>query len=153
MRSWKVFEYQTSRGTGLELFFLFYLFWWLLSYLAFIWYVCFTSLIFFCRFNCNIKWGIFIFIFILFHLPSLRISLYEVILWNSSPEVFCKENVLKNFTKFTGKHLCQSLVLIKKSLFSRVSVFPVNFGNFSRTSFFTGHLQLQLLLLNLVFSI
>ena len=24
-------------------------------------------------------------------------------------EVFCKEGVLKNFTKFTGKHLCQSL--------------------------------------------
>ena len=25
------------------------------------------------------------------------------------PEVFCKKGVLKNFTKFTGKHLCQSL--------------------------------------------
>ena len=24
------------------------------------------------------------------------------------PEVFCKKGVLKNFTKFTGKHLCQS---------------------------------------------
>ena len=25
------------------------------------------------------------------------------------PEVFCKKGVLKNVTKFTGKHLCQSL--------------------------------------------
>ena len=25
------------------------------------------------------------------------------------PEVFCIKNVLKNFAKFTGKHLCQNL--------------------------------------------
>ena len=25
------------------------------------------------------------------------------------PEVFCKKDVLRNFAKFTGKHLCQSL--------------------------------------------
>ena len=30
-----------------------------------------------------------------------------------SPEVFCKKGVLRNFTKFTGKHLCQSLFLNK----------------------------------------
>ena len=51
----KGFWISNERGDCLELFFLFLLFWWLLSYLAFIWYVCFTSLIFFCRFNCNIK--------------------------------------------------------------------------------------------------
>ena len=28
---------------------------------------------------------------------------------SSRPEVSCKKHVLKNFTKFTGKHLCQSL--------------------------------------------
>ena len=28
---------------------------------------------------------------------------------NSLPKVFCKKDVFKNFTKFTGKHLCQSL--------------------------------------------
>ena len=28
---------------------------------------------------------------------------------SSRPEVFCKTGFLKNFTKFTGKHLCQSL--------------------------------------------
>ena len=35
---------------------------------------------------------------------------------SSRPEVFCKKGVLKNFTEFTGKHLCQSL---KKSLWDR----------------------------------
>ena len=29
------------------------------------------------------------------------------------PEVFCKKGVLRNFKKFTGKHLCQSLFLNK----------------------------------------
>ena len=29
---------------------------------------------------------------------------------SSRPEMFCKKGVLKNFTKFTGKQLCQSLV-------------------------------------------
>ena len=32
---------------------------------------------------------------------------------SSRPEVFYKKGVLKNFAKFTGKHLCQSLFLIK----------------------------------------
>ena len=26
---------------------------------------------------------------------------------SSRPEVFCKKGVIRNFTKFTGKHLCQ----------------------------------------------
>ena len=30
------------------------------------------------------------------------------------PEVFCRKGVLGNFTKFTGKHLCQSRLLRKK---------------------------------------
>ena len=32
---------------------------------------------------------------------------------SSRPEVFCKKTVHRNFAKFTGKHLCQSLFLIK----------------------------------------
>ena len=32
---------------------------------------------------------------------------------SSRPEVFCKKGVLTNFSKFTGKHLFQSLFLIK----------------------------------------
>ena len=52
--------------------------------------------------------------------------------------------VLRNFTKFTGKHLCQSLsfnkvagvrpaILLKKRLWHRC--FPVNFAKFLRTPF------------------
>ena len=29
---------------------------------------------------------------------------------SNRPEVFSKKGVIKNFTKFTGKHLCQSQV-------------------------------------------
>ena len=32
---------------------------------------------------------------------------------SSPPEVFCKKGVTEGFAKFTGKHLCQSLFLIK----------------------------------------
>ena len=32
---------------------------------------------------------------------------------STRPEVSCKKDVLKSFTKFTGKHLCQSFCLIK----------------------------------------
>ena len=31
----------------------------------------------------------------------------------SSAEVFCKKSVLKNFTNFTGRHLCWNLLLLK----------------------------------------
>ena len=32
---------------------------------------------------------------------------------SSRPEVFCNKVALKNFAKFAGKHLCQSLFLNK----------------------------------------
>ena len=32
---------------------------------------------------------------------------------NSQPREFYKKGVLKNFAKFTGKYMCQSLFLIK----------------------------------------
>ena len=74
----------------------------------------------------------------------------------SHPEVFCKKGVLGNFTKFTGKHLCQGLffdkvadlgpaILLKKRLWHRC--FPVNFGKFLRTPFLTEHLKWLLLFL------
>ena len=37
-------------------------------------------------------------------------------IFNSRPEGFCKKGVLRNYTKFTGKHLCQSLFFNKVSL-------------------------------------
>ena len=33
----------------------------------------------------------------------------RILFRSSRPEVFCKKGVLKNFAKFAGKHLCQSL--------------------------------------------
>ena len=73
---------------------------------------------------------------------------------SSRPEVFCKKDILRNFTKFTGKRLRQSLffnkvaglrpaTLLKKSLWHRC--FPVNFAKFLRTPFLTERRR-QLLL-------
>ena len=63
---------------------------------------------------------------------------------SSRSEVFCKKRVLKNFEKFTGKHLCQSLffnkVYLKKWLWYRS--FPVNFV---KAPFFIEHLWWLLL--------
>ena len=67
---------------------------------------------------------------------------------NSCPEVFCKNVVLKNFTKFTRKQLCQSLffnkvadlrraTLSKKKLWHRC--FAMNFVKFLRTSILIEH--------------
>ena len=64
---------------------------------------------------------------------------------SSRPEVFRKKGALRNFAKFTGKHLWQRLffnkvaglrpaTLLKKSLWHRC--FPVNFVKFLRTPFF-----------------
>ena len=63
---------------------------------------------------------------------------------SNHPEVFCKKDVLRNLAKFTGKHLCQSLLfkkvagikpstLLNKRIWHRC--FPVNFAKFLRTPF------------------
>ena len=68
--------------------------------------------------------------------------------------MFCKKGVLRNFSKFTGKHLCRSLffnkvaglrpaTLLKKKLLHRC--FPANVGKFLRTSFLIEHPQWLLL--------
>ena len=56
----------------------------------------------------------------------------------SRPKVFCKNCIFRIFTKFTGKHLCQSLFLIKLQVLGKNetqvhSCFPVNFAKFPRT--------------------
>ena len=65
---------------------------------------------------------------------------------SSRLQTFFKTGVLKNFAKFTGKHLCQNqpATLLKNRLWH--SCFPVNFAKFLRTPFFTE--QLRWLLLN-----
>ena len=73
---------------------------------------------------------------------------------SSRSEVFSKKVVLRNFAKFTGKHLCQLLffnkvvgmrpaTLLKKRLWH--SCFPANFTKFLRTPFLTEHLWWLLL--------
>ena len=79
---------------------------------------------------------------------------------SSRLDVFCAKGVLRDFTKFTGEHLCQCLffnkvaglrpaTLLKKILWLRY--FPVNFAKFLRTPFLTEHLRW--LLLNIKLSI
>ena len=72
------------------------------------------------------------------------------------PEVFCKKGVLRNFAKFPGIYLCQSLFQ-KRVSFARVSFqnlkkrlwhrrFPGNFAKFLRTPFLqntSGRLLLE----------
>ena len=49
------------------------------------------------------------------------------------PEVFYEKGVLRNFTKFTGKHLCQRL------FFNKVA--GLKFCKISKNNFFTEHLS------------
>ena len=53
---------------------------------------------------------------------------------SSRPEVFRKKDVLRNFTKFTGKHLCQ--VLFSNKAATLLYVFYMLFCDFLRTPFF-----------------
>ena len=80
---------------------------------------------------------------------------------NSRPEVFCKKAVLRNFTKFTGKYLCQSLffnkvaglrpaTLLKKRLCHRC--FPESFVKFRSTPFFIEHVWWLLLVPSVPFN-
>ena len=73
---------------------------------------------------------------------------------SSRLEVFCRKSVLRNFEKFTGKHLCQGLLfnkaaglrtvtLLKKRFWYRC--FPVNFSKFLKTPSITKHLRWLLL--------
>ena len=75
---------------------------------------------------------------------------------SSHSEVFYKNSVLRNFAKFTGKHLGQGLFFnkvaglrpkacnfIKKRLWHRY--FHVNFAKFLRTAFLIEHLWWMLL--------
>ena len=93
---------------------------------------------------------------IYFHV-SIDFSTKKEISRSSRPEVSCKKGVLRNFPKFTGKHLSQSLffnkvagspaTLLRKRLWHRC--FPVNFAKFLRTFFFIEHLRWLLLLITL----
>ena len=85
---------------------------------------------------------------------SEQIETNRVLSRSSCSEVFCKKGVLRNFAKFTGKHLCQSLffnkvaglrpaILLKERLWHRC--FPVNFAKFLRAPFLTERVRWLLL--------
>ena len=79
-----------------------------------------------------------------------RSSSWQMFFRGSCPEMFCKKAVLRDFPKFTRKHLCQSLFIRSATLFKKRPcslVFPVNFAKFGRTPFLTEHLQWLLLVL------
>ena len=80
---------------------------------------------------------------------SFCLKSYVCIYKRSRQEVFCKEAVLKNFVKFTGKLLCRNLffnnvaclqpaTVSKKRL--RHRCFTLNFGKTLRT--FLEHLRM-----------
>ena len=72
-------------------------------------------------------------------------------------QVFCKKDVLRNFAKFTGKHLCQSLFFnkglacnfIKKETLAQV--FSFEFCEISKNTFSTEHLRTTASLRNTMF--
>ena len=81
-------------------------------------------------------------------------TLYPPKFRSSRQKVFRKKGVFRNFAKFIGKHLCQSLffnkaaglraaTLLKKRLWRKC--FPVNFEEFLRKPFLTELLQRLLL--------
>ena len=58
---------------------------------------------------------------------------------SSRPEVFCKKVVLRNFTKFTGKYMCQSLFFNKVAVvYNMAQVFSYEFCEISENTFFHG---------------
>ena len=73
--------------------------------------------------------------------------------WNSRsshPGVLCKKSELRNFAKFTGKHLRQSFFLNKVARLKTVTLlkkrpwhrsFPVNFAKLLRTPFLVEYLR------------
>ena len=55
---------------------------------------------------------------------------------SSRPEVLCKKGVLRNFTKFTGKHLCQSLFCsLRPKKETLAQVFSCEFCEISKNTF------------------
>ena len=95
--------------------------------------------------------------------PKAFIFRPKYILYRSSHQrCSLRKCVLRNFAKFTGKHLCQSLffnkvvglpaTLLKKRLWHRC--FPVNFVKFLRTPFLqntSGRLLLSVIILKIDF--
>ena len=55
---------------------------------------------------------------------------------STRPEVYCKKDVLENFAKFTGKHLCQSLFFTEQKKKTLEQVFSCEFCEIFKNTFF-----------------
>ena len=107
-----------------------------------------------------LSWWDFLHRFFLWEWNLKRLILINInICWNdansrypfrevSRPEVFCKKGVLRNFTKFTGKHLCQSLFFNKVEALRTAALlqkrpwhrcFLANFAKFHWAPFYKEH--------------
>ena len=74
-------------------------------------------------------------------MTNFSLKVWIVKIRNCHPEVFCEKDAPKNFSNFTGKHLCQSLSFIKVAgLCSGAGVFLWNLGNFSEHIFLIEYL-------------
>ena len=101
-------------------------------------------------FKIQIVWGTSL-VFLQFELHELsRAFVKHAKLWlflqKQPPDVFNKKGVLRNFVKFTGKHLCQSLFLNKVEVLCNfiketlAQVFSRGFCEISKNTFFTEQL-------------
>ena len=79
----------------------------------------------------------------IFYLTSERSFFHDLWIacnnWQKQPpKAFRKKRCSRNFTKFTGKHLCQNLLFKRKTL---AQVFSCEFCEISKNTFFTEHLM------------
>ena len=70
---------------------------------------------------------------------SVTSDLWRFLNLGSRPEMFCKKGVLTNFVKFTAKHLCQSLFLIK--LHASTEVFSWEICKTFEITYYQEHLR------------
>ena len=79
------------------------------------------------------------------HFKTTYLNNKYKIMKSSRLEVFCKKGVLRNFAKFTGKHLCQGLFFNKVAGLSAATllkikilahVFSCEFCEISKNTFF-----------------
>ena len=78
--------------------------------------------------------------------PLYKHLLNSLLMQKQSPEVFRKKSVLRNFAKFTEKHLCQSLFFNKVAGLRQLcqtlaQVICCEFCEMFKNTFFTEHLR------------
>ena len=64
---------------------------------------------------------------------TFRVKPEKIAFRSSCPEVFYKKGVLRNFAKFTGKHLCQSLIFNKLAGLRPNFILDVSMGHMNKS--------------------